>query len=297
MNQLLALRAFLRVVETGAFGHAADQLDLPRSTVSKLIIDLETHLGIKLMHRTTRRISITAEGQDYYQLAAGLVADLDAADAAVRGRKLKPRGHIRIDAPTSFANCLLIPALADFHQQYPEVSVAIGIDDRAVNIVGEGVDCAIRAGELRDLSMVARKIARFDYVTCAAPAYLNRMGIPADPPALLRGHARVGHFSAATGKPQPLLFEHDGQRHEIGDFQFSANNGDGLTGLLLAGLGVGQHLRPFVQASLDAGALVEILPTWSRPAAPFHAVYPPNRHPSARLKVFLDWLAGRFGKA
>jgi DNA-binding transcriptional LysR family regulator len=295
MNQLLAMRAFLRVVETGTFGHAADQLGVPRSTVSKLIADLEAHLGVQLMHRTTRRLSVTAEGQEYYQSAARLVVELDAADGAVRGRKLKPRGHVRIDAPTSFANCLLIPALPDFHQQYPDVTLAIGIDDRPVNIVGEGVDCAIRAGELRDLGLVARRIAEFGYVTCASPAYLNRKGIPGSPADLTQGHALIGHFSAATGKLRPLLFERDGERHEAGDCAFSVNNGDGLTRLLLAGLGIGQHLRPFVQRSLDAGELVEILPDWTRPAAAFHAVYPPNRHPSARLRAVLDWLASRFG--
>ena len=172
---------------------------MPRSTVSKLIADLEAHLGVQLMHRTTRRLSVTAEGQEYYQSAARLVVELDAADGAVRGRKLKPRGHVRIDAPTSFANCLLIPALPDFHQQYPDVTLAIGIDDRPVNIVGEGVDCAIRAGELRDLGLVARRIAEFDYVTCASPAYLNRKGIPGSPAGLAQGHALIGHFSAATG--------------------------------------------------------------------------------------------------
>ena len=198
MNQLLAMRAFLRVVETGTFGHAADQLGVPRSTVSKLIADLEAHLGVQLMHRTTRRLSVTAEGQEYYQSAARLVVELDAADGAVRGRKLKPHGHVRIDAPTSFANCLLIPALPDFHQQYPDVTLAIGIDDRPVNIVGEGVDCAIRAGELRDLGLVARRIAEIRLCDLR----VARLPEP-------QGHPRVARWPGArTCADRPFLGGH-----------------------------------------------------------------------------------------
>lgn len=295
MDQLLAMRAYVRVVETGSFSRAADQLTLPRSTVSKLITDLERHLGITLMHRTTRTVSTTTEGLEYYSQAVRLIGEIDAVDHAVRGKKLKPRGHLRIDAPTSFANCLLIPALPDFCGQYPDVTVALGISDRTVNIVGEGVDCAIRAGELHDMTMIGRKICDLGYVTCASPTYLARIGTPSSPEELRENHMKVGYFSAATGKSEPLVFENGVDRHLIDEHVISTNEGNGLIRMMLAGLGIGQHLRRFVQPHLDSGELVAIMENWTRPAIPFHILYPPNRHQSARIKVFVDWVLDTFG--
>lgn len=294
VNQLLAMQAFVRVVETGSFSRAADQLVLPRSTISKLIIDLEKHLGIKLMHRTTRTVVTTSEGLEYYSHAMRLIAEVDAVDNAIRGKKLKPHGHLRVDAPASFANCLLIPALPDFHREYPDVTIALGISDRTVNIVGEGVDCAIRASELHDMAMIARKIIELPFVTCAAPSYLKRRGIPSSPADLKANHDYVGYFFAATGKLHPLIFENAVERYEIEDCKFSTNEGTGLIEMMRTGLGIGQHPRRFVQPYLDSGELVEIMKDWSLPTIPLHAIYPPNRHQSARLKVFIDWMIQTF---
>lgn len=296
MNQLLAMRAFVRVVETGSFSRAADQLALPRSTVSKLITDLEKHLGIKLMHRTTRAVATTSDGLEYYSHTMRLIAELDAVDTAARGKKLKPGGHLRVDAPASFANCLLIPALPDFHREYPDITIALGISDRPINIVGEGVDCVIRAGQLDDMTMIGRKVVDLQYVTCAAPAYLERMGTPSTPIDLQTKHVQAGYFFAATGKPEPLIFESGTQRYEINNCVFSTNDGNGLKEMMLAGVGIGQHFRHIVQPYMEAGRLVPILPDWSRPAIPLHVVYPPNRHQNARLKVFIDWVIQTFGE-
>ncbi|WP_369683783.1 LysR substrate-binding domain-containing protein [Pseudomonas costantinii] len=295
MNQLLAMRAFVRVVDTGSFSRASDQLALPRSTVSKLITDLEKHLGIKLMHRTTRALAPTFEGLEYYSHARRLVAELDEVDSAVRGQTLKPGGHLRVDAPASFANCLLIPALVDFHREYPAISIALGISDRAVNIVGEGVDCVIRAGKLDDMAMIGRKVADLEYVTCAAPSYLDDRGLPNSPEDLESNHLKAGYFFAGSGKPEPLIFEKGDQRVVISDCAYSTNEGNGLKEMLLAGLGVGQHFKPIVQHYIDTGQLIRVLPDWSRPATPLHILYPPNRHQSARLKVFIEWVIRTFG--
>ncbi|SDN41760.1 DNA-binding transcriptional regulator, LysR family [Pseudomonas antarctica] len=295
MNQLLAMRAFVRVVDTGSFSRASDQLALPRSTVSKLITDLEKHLGIQLMHRTTRALAPTLEGLEYYRHARRLVAELDEVDSAARGQVLKPGGHLRVDAPASFANCLLIPALVDFHREYPDITIALGISDRAVNIVGEGVDCVIRAGKLDDMAMIGRKVADLEYLTCAAPSYLDRRGVPQSPEDLQNNHLKVGYFFTGSGKPEPLIFETAGQRIEVNACAFSTNEGNGLKEMLLAGLGVGQHFASIVQHYLDTGQLVHVLPYWSRPATPLHILYPPNRHQSARLKVFTEWVIRTFG--
>jgi len=296
MNQLLAMRAFVRVVESGSFRGAANQLLVPRSTVSKLVTDLEKHLGTRLMHRTTRHVGVTPEGEEYYRYAARLVAEVDEADSAVRGKKLTPRGHLRIESTTTFAQNILIPHLPDFHEKYPHISIALGTSNRTANIIGEGVDCAIRAGEIGDLSLVARHLFDAEFVTCASPAYLERMGMPGTPEELDSKHCKVGFFSYADGKVKPMLFLKSNHKHVVSDLQFSSNEDNGQIAMILAGLGVGQNLRPFVLPYLQSGQLVEILGEWSHPPLPFHVVYPPGRHQSARLKVFVQWLVERFGK-
>lgn len=287
------MRAFVRVVDTGSFSRASDQLAMPRSTVSKLIGDLESHLGNQLILRTTRSVAPTADGLEYYQHAARLLAELDAMDHAMRGQKRKPSGHLRIDAPAAFATSLLIPALPGFYREYPDITLALGISDRPANIIGEGVDCVIRAGELNELSMVGRKLLDLRYGSFAAPSYLERVGMPATPADLDR-HVRLGYFFAATMKPNPLIFARGDEHIEIEASELSTNDGNGLLALMLAGMGIGQHFTRMVQPALDAGQLLPVLQDWQRPAMPFHIMYPPNRHQSARLKVFVDWLIATF---
>ncbi|MBB3141099.1 LysR family transcriptional regulator [Halomonas organivorans] len=297
MNQLLAMRAFVRVVETGSFSQAANHLALPRSTASKLVSDLERHLGLKLLNRTTRAVAATADGLAYYPRAAKLIRELDALDGDMRGSQGKPSGHLRIDAPSTFATSLLIPALPAFQREYPDISVALGISDRAVNIVGEGVDCVIRAGRLDEMSMVGRHLLELEYVTCAAPGYLEQRGTPTHPSALATDHTRLGYFIAATGRPIPLEFARGDERFTMSESDYAANDGNGLMAMLLAGLGVGQHFRRCVQPHLDAGELVPVLAEWQRSRMPFHLLYPPNRHQTARLRVFIEWLLATFGEA
>lgn len=293
MNQLLAMRAFVRVIDAGSFSRASEQLGLPRSTVSKLIGDLEAHLGNKLMHRTTRTVAATTEGLAYHEKSVRLLAELDAMDHAMRGHKRKPRGHLRIDAPASFATSLLIPALPAFQRDYPDITLALGVSDRPANIVGEGVDCVIRAGDIQELSMVGRKLVELRYGTFAAPAYLERAGRPSSPADLDR-HIRLGYFFSASNKPNPLVFERAGERIEIEASELSTNDGNGLLAMLRAGIGIGQHFTRMVQPACDAGELLPILDAWTRPAMPFHILYPPNRHQNARLTVFVDWLIDTF---
>lgn len=294
MNQLLAMRVFIRVVESASFSRAADQLDMPRSTVSKLVTDLEKHLGARLIRRTTRNVSVTNEGMEYYQHALRLISGVDEADNAVRGIKQKPHGHLRLEVQVIFAYAFLIPALHEFHREYPDITLALGISDRTVNIVGEGVDCAIRGGNVLDLSVVARPLASMHYITCASPAYLAAMGTPRSPVDLEQNHRRINYLFASTGKTEPLMFSRADEKVEITGCQYSASEGNGMRDLILAGLGVGQHLKEFVQPQLSAGKLVPVLQDWSRPALPFHIIYQPNQHQNARLKVFVDWVTHRF---
>jgi len=245
------------------------------------------------MQRTTRAVAPTSDGLAYYGHAMRWIAEMDSVESAVRGKKLKPSGHLRIDAPAVFASSLLIPELPEFHNEYPDITVAVGISDRPLNIVEEGVDCVIRAGKLDDMAMIGRRVTELQYVTCAAPAYLDRKGTPSSPDDLQLNHAAACYFFS-TGKPELLIFERGAERFEIGNCVFSTNEGNGLKEMLLAGLGVGQHFRRIVQPCLDSGELVAVLEDWSRPAMPFHILYPPNRHQNARLKAFADWVIKKF---
>lgn len=294
MNQLLAIRVFVRLAEAGSFTKAADQLALPRSTASKLVSDLEQHLGTKLVQRTTRAATLTAEGEAYYASVGGLIMALDEADHRVRGKQASPRGRLRVDVTSSFANLFLIDRLADFRKQHPDLVLEIGISDRTADIVGEGVDCAIRVGELQDTSLIARRLFTAQTSLCASPGYLRRKGTPQSPDDLL-AHDLVGYFFAATSRPSPIVIQSGGVMREIRSFSVLANESTGHINMLLAGLGIGQEVRPLMQPHIDAGRLVPVLGGWPQPTVTYHLLYPPNRHKSARLGVFIDWVTMQVG--
>ena len=295
MDQLLAIRAFVRIAEAGNFAKAADSLNLPRSTASKLIADLEDHLGAKLIQRTTRTLTITPEGAQYYERAIRLMSELDEMDATVAHARAQPKGLLRVDIGSSLANFILIPALPDFRSLYPEVEVHLGVSDRPVDLIGEGVDCVIRGGALSDTSLIARRICELDFVTCAAPSYLKAHGIPAAPSALEQGHSITSYFSSLTGKTFSLYFRRGDEIVEIDKRSMAAvNESTAHLSSLLAGLGVGQTFRFMAQPHIDSGRLVAILDDWTRPKHPIHIMYPPNRHLNAKLRVFVDWVADVF---
>lgn len=294
MNQLTAMRAFIRVVESLSFSRAAGQLDMPRSTVSKLVTDLESHLGTRLIRRTTRTVTITPEGREYYQYAVRLIAGIEEADNALRIKKAQPRGHLRLEVQSTFAYAWLIPALPEFYRDYPEITLALGINDRTVNIVGEGVDCAIRGGRIQDLSVIARPLTAMDYITCASPAYLAAMGAPRSPEDLQLNHRRINYLFSSTGRTESLSFVRGDEQVEVTGCQYSASEGTGMRDLIMAGFGVGQHLQAFILPQLRAGQLVQVLPEWHRPALPYHVIYQPDTYQNVPLKVFVKWLTTRF---
>lgn len=295
MDQLLAIRTFVRIAESGTFAKAADQLNLPRSTVSKLIADLEDHLGTKLIQRTTRTATVTPEGADYYERATRLIGELQDMDAAARRTRAQPKGRLRIDIGSSLANLILIPALPDFRKRYPDIEVYLGVSDRPVDLIGDGVDCVIRGGALADTSLIARRICELDYVTCATPAYVEAHGAPAHPSDIERSHCVLSYFSSLTGKPFPLFFHRGEDALEIAARSMVAVNESTahMTGLL-AGLGVSQTFRFAAQPLIDNGSLVPLLEAWSCPPHPLHVLYPPNRHLNAKVRVFVDWVVEVF---
>jgi DNA-binding transcriptional LysR family regulator len=307
MDQLLALRVFVRIAESGAFSRAADAMNIPRPTVTKLVQDLEQHLGTKLLHRTTRRVSVTPEGAAYYERATRLLGDLDEMDESAARARAQPRGRIRVDIGSVLANMILIPALPAFRARHPELFIDLGVSDRPVDLVGEGVDCVIRGGELADTSLVARRIADLDWVTCASPLYLNARGVPRHPSELLPretasrnsrpvpGHAIVGYFSSLTGRAFPLEFRKGDEAVSVqGEVVVAVNESTAHLSALLTGVGLGQAFKFMVAPHLEGGRLRTVLGDWSRPRQPLHVVYPSHRHLSAKLRLFVDWVAEVF---
>lgn len=309
MDQLLALRVFTRIAESGAFSKAADSMNIPRPTVTKLVQDLERHLGTKLLHRTTRRVSVTPEGAAYYERAVRLIGDLDEMDERAAMARSQPRGRIRVDVGSVIANMILIPALPGFRARYPELHVDLGVSDRPVDLIGEGVDCVIRGGDLADTSLVARRIADLDWVTCASPVYLGARGVPRHPSELLPpratastrdpnrtpGHAIVGYFSSLTGRALPLEFRRGTEQLQVdGQVVVAVNESTAHLSALLSGVGLGQAFRFMVEPHVASGRLRTVLNDWGRPRQTLHVVYPGSRHLSAKVRLFVDWVVEVF---
>jgi LysR family transcriptional regulator for bpeEF and oprC len=292
LDQLLAIRAFARVVEAGTFTKAADSLQIPLATVSKLVRTLEKHLGVKLLLRTTRRVTVTSDGAAYYEKTAALLQRLEDIDSSFQSAQGKPRGHLRVDIGGTFARLVVIPAIPDFLAKYPDISIDFGVSDRQVDLIS---DCVIRGGELNDLSLVARLIGNAPRVTCATPGYLDKHGVPRKPRDLETGHSIVNYISTRTGRPTPMYFARGKEKielavpHVIGVNESNAHFAAGL-----AGLGVIQTFLYTAQSHIEAGDIVPILEDWRPAPYPFYVVYPPNRYLSNRLRVFIDWIAEHF---
>jgi DNA-binding transcriptional LysR family regulator len=295
VDQVAAMRAFVRVVEAGTFTRASGLLDMPKPTITKLIQALEAHLQTKLLHRTTRRVTVTPDGAAYYERVVRLLADLDDLDGSMALSQATPKGRLRIDVSASLALLVIIPALPDFHARYPDIQVDLGVTDRLVDLIGENVDCVVRAGELTDQTLIARRIGELDFVACAAPSYLDRYGELRHPADLENNHYMVGYFHPGSGRSFPLSFVVNGERYDVkGRYIVSVNDSNAYVGAALAGFGVMQAPTFMVQQHLDTGALRRVLDGWTTDHMPLHVVYPPNAHLSNKLRVFVDWVADLF---
>jgi DNA-binding transcriptional LysR family regulator len=290
---LSAMAAFVQVVEGRSFSVAARGLGLTRSAVSRQIAGLEDRLGARLLNRTTRRLSLTEAGAVYYEHCARILAEAVAAERAVADLDAAPRGLLRINAPMSFGQNHLGPAVAEFLAVHPALKVELTLDDRVVDLVGEGYDVAVRIAELPPSTLIARRLAVNRRVLCAAPAYLARAGRPRRPEDLTR-HACLGYTYLATGNDWRFRGP-DGPVSVRIDGAISANNGDVLRQMGLAGLGILLAPTFIVGDDLRSGALLPLLEDWSDADTGIYAVYPPTRHLSPKVRAFVDFLAARFG--
>lgn len=296
MDHLLAIRTFQRIVETRSFTKAAAHLSLPRSTVSKNLKALEAHLGTKLIQRTTRSIALTTEGAEYYRRISKLVTQLDETEGAMRDIGAAAKGRLRIDLHSSLANFVLMPVLEEFRESYPHIQLALGIGDRPVNLIEEGVDCAIRAGELADSSLIARTLYKDRLITCVSPGYLEQCGVPKNLSDLENGHSIVGYFSAATGEAWPLRFRTRGEDKQLGAFDISANDSAALISMLVHGMGIGQTHASVARRFIESGELVPVLEELTHRQFPVSIIYPPTRQLNARVRIFIDWMVARFSE-
>ncbi|ABB11349.1 LysR family transcriptional regulator [Burkholderia sp. Ac-20384] len=297
MDHLQAMRIFARVAHLGSFTKAAEQLQLPRPTVSNAVQYLEKHLKVRLLQRTTRRVALTAEGATYYERCMRLLADLDDAETLFEDAGTTPRGAIRVDLPERFALNQVIPALPGFHARYPDLRVVIGTTDRFVDLVADGIDCAVRVGAMSDTSLVARRIGELAQINCAAPAYLERHGTPRSPDEL-PDHVAVGYFSSRTGRELDWEYADmdSGQLHAVKMRSVvSVNSSQAYLACCLAGLGLIQAPREGLGPLLADGSLVEVLPEWNAEPLPVSVVFPTGRHLAPRVRIFVDWLAETLG--
>lgn len=292
MDRFQEMQVFVRIAERGSFTQAADDLQLPRATVSNLIQRLEARLGVRLLERTTRTVRLTPDGEAYRQRCVGLLADLEEADGLFR--QAEPKGLLRVNLQGTLARRFVVPALPAFLARHPQLELQIGEDDRLVDLVREGVDCVLRAGQLRDSSLVARRVAQLPQVTCASAAYLAQFG---EPRTLsdLAGHRAVNYLSSATGQALPLEFTVNAELRTLDlPGPVSVTGADVYAGAAIAGLGLVQVPRYRVADELASGQLREVLADLPPPPLPVSVLYPQSRRLSVRVRAFTQWLAELF---
>lgn len=293
MDRLDVMRLFIRIVERGSFTRAAADMDLPRSTATDVIRALEARLSVRLLHRTTRQVSPTPEGETYYHRCRNIVADIEDTEASLG--TMRPKGVVRIDVHGTLARHFLLPDLPSFLNTYPDIELHMSEGDRLVDPVREGMDCLLRVGALRDSDMTVRSLGFLDEVTLASPAYLQKHGTPTHPDDLPGRHVMVGFQSSLRGRILPLEFMIDGKIREIAlPSPMSVNAAESYIAAARMGMGLIQIPRYHAAHALQSGALIEILAACPPSPSPVSLLFPHNRQMSPRVRVFIDWVAERF---
>lgn len=295
MNKLREIECFIAVVEAGSFIRAAEIVDASKTAVSRHVADLEARLGTRLLQRTTRKLSLTESGQEYFERCRQILAELDQADTLAGAHTVKPAGLLRVNAPLAFGVRHLAPLWPVFMREYPDITLDIELSDRLVNIVEEGYDLGIRIARLPDSSLVHRKLAHTEVIACASPAYLAAHGTPAHP-AELASHQTIS-YSYASHKDEWRFKGPDGSVSVKTRPCFYANNGD--TCLTVARAGAGIILQPafLVAQSLRDGELIRLFPDYSAAGIGIYAVYPTRKHLTAKARVLVDFLSDAFANA
>ncbi|MEM5460860.1 LysR family transcriptional regulator [Paraburkholderia phytofirmans] len=291
MDRLQAMQTFTKVVEMNSFSRAADALHLPRASATTIIKNLESHLKVRLMQRTTRRLSLTPEGAQYYELCVKVLSEIQECEDALSKTGKGPQGQLRVDMPGSIGRLIVTPRIMDFRERYPDIDLVIGFADKPVGLAPESVDCAIRSGDLHDANFVRRPLSEVQMLTAASPTYLERNGRPTNFNDL-QNHYAVHYYSNASGRAVALNFVVDHVPREVkmkSAMMLSDIEAYVICGVI--GAGIVQAPRFLLQEHLEEGALVEILPRWKPLPISVSALYPQNRHMAAKVRVFVEWVA------
>ena len=291
MDKLQAMEVFVRVVETGGITRAADSLRMPKATAATLIQKLEAALGVKLLNRTTRRVSVTPDGAAYYERCVSILAEVRETEELLGHQQSTPRGRVRVDVPTLMARSVFVPALPKFFERYPEIELALASNERRADLIEEGIDCAVWSGEIEETSLVARRVGFLYFATCAAPSYLAAHGQPRHPDDLAQ-HRCINHFSPRSGKTAEWVFSKDGTRVQTslrGNIALEDENS--YVAAVEAGLGIAQIPAFVLKDAMERGTLELVLGDWFPDPSPLYVVYPQNRHLSNKVRVFVDWVA------
>jgi DNA-binding transcriptional LysR family regulator len=295
MDRFQEMQVFVRIAERASFSQAAEDLGMPRATVTNLLKRMEQRLGTRLLERTTRTVRLTHDGEMFYQRCVRLLADMEEAEGAFR--HVAPKGLLRVNMQGTLARYIVLPHLAAFVDRYPEIALQIGEDDRFVDLVREGIDCVLRAGTLQDSSLVGRRVAEMAQVTVASPAYLARFGMPLTLDAL-RAHQAVNYISSNTRGALPLAFTVDGTVIDLSlPSVVSVTGADLYTEAALAGFGIVQVPRYRIADALADGRLQVVLAACPPPPMPVSVLYPQSRQLSSRVRVFAQWLKAIFEEA
>jgi len=290
MDRLQTIEIFVRVAQTLSFSRTAEQLKLPRSTVSAAVQMLESYLQTRLLHRTTRKIQLTADGEQYMGWAQRLLADIEDTEQRLRQGSSTPSGKLRVSVPGRIASYVIAPNLADFTRQYPAIDLEISSTDRPVDLIYEGIDCAIRVGDMHDENLIARELAQLAQGTFASPTYLAEYGVPEQPDELTQ-HWSVNYLSPISGRLLPLEFQRQGVIFTPKlQSKVAVNCVESYIACCCAGLGLIQIPKYDAKQLVETGQLVEVLVNYAPAPMAIAAVYPDRRYVSRRVRVFIDWV-------
>lgn len=300
MDRIALYRTFARVVEAGSFTKAAATLDMPRSTVSTAIVALEERLGTRLLNRTTRTVRPTQDGLAFYDRCIRLIADIEEAEGAFAQSRNSPAGRLHVNMPGRIGRLIVAPALPDFVEAYPDIAIQLGVTDRAVDIIEDNVDCALRVGPLGDSGLIARQIGALRFINVASPAYLERYGTPLHPDDLKSGasggyqgggHHMVGYASPTSGRLDDWEWVEDGKVRTMPlRATVTVNSAEAYIACAIAGLGLIQIPAYDVADDIAAGRLVEVMPDHCAEPMPMNLLFPQRRYRARHVELFIDWL-------
>lgn len=291
MDKLQAMGLFARVVETGGLTRAADSLGVPKATATTLIQKLEASLGVRLLNRTTRHVSVTPDGAAYYERCVAILGLIRETEESLGKQHATPRGRLRVDVPSLMARSVFVPALPQFFARYPDIELALASSEQRADLIEEGIDCAVWSGEIEESNFVARRVGFLYFATCAAPSYIAQHGRPEHPDELVR-HRCINHFSPRTGKMADWVFSKGSARVQSSFGGYIAlEDENSYVAAAEAGLGIAQIPAFVLKESLERGTLDLVLGDWFPEPAPLYVVYPQYRHLSGRVRVFVDWVA------